>query len=556
MIDVCVCSCFLMLEAAALTCFVPAGIIIFINILIAFRISCLLREPVHAVPLQRNPCDDPDTEETHDNEIEVLSSGPNQPDYQSVQSDSPAPSSERRVSELDPVYRPCVQLFAVILLLLLFCLIWTSAAFVIVPPFEFAHDTVVYHCSYAVSAVSLGLFFVLYYCLCRSDVQSSCFWRRQSSSCESSRWQYVKATNGNAAHESGKLHENGSAVCDSRGADETSAVLAVESLSTAEKSVHSDGASTKTNGPQFIAPVVAIPECVAFYNPRQNGVARKYWERSRKKRAMANLYHKEAQLHRDGDDSKPDGASGNTTPNGNVKSAVIGVHQKVVTAAVENVPRHVTELSDEQQPLLSLINRRTDDRARTLSCASSDVGTGTADVTAIKCEPLPSYDTAVMAVSSAEQCSQSDKQNCSNSCANDGKTLAVSASDLCVSEESAMQRSSSVDTAEHTSCDSKNMELQSVIDVSCRHMADSQNSSEKDAAAEERSPNTGTARAFINKNYCASIPRTSYTVHKSDCKDSKANDTSASVDVSDTSMADVWVRQHSRPSKLKTETSV
>jgi len=554
-----------MLEGAVLTCFIPAGVLIFINTLIAFRICCLLCEPIHTTSLQRNPCDDPDTEETHDNEIEVLSSCQNQPDYRSVQSDSPAPSAERPVSELDPVYRPWVQLLAIFCLLLLFCLMWMSAAFVIVPPFEFAHDTIVYQCSYAMSAVTLGLFFVLYYCICRSDIRSTCICQKQSTSCESSRWRYVKATNGSKSHESGKLHENGSAVCNSRGMDESSAVLAEESLSIAAKSLHSDpdhGTSTKSNGPQFNAPVVAIPECVAFYNPRQNGVARKYWERSRKKRAMANLYHNETQLHRFGDDSKPDGTSGNTTPNGNAKSALNGLHQKVVTAAVENVP-HVIELPDEQQPLLSVLNPPAagkDDHRRTLSCTGSDMGTAHTNV--VNSEQMPSSDTAMMAVCAVERLSQSDAHNSGNgqTCVKDGKSSVAVVSELSASEASAMQHS--INAAEQsTSYDSKNFELLSVRDTNCLCPAESQNNPDKDIATEDRrmhSPNTGTAHAFINKNYSSSTPRTYSVEHKENYKSSEAGE-STTVDVSavsDTSTADIWVRQLSKPLKLKTETSV
>jgi len=561
---ICVYSCFLTLEAAVLTCFVPAGVLLFINSLIVFRICCLLREPVHTSSLHRHPYDDPDTEETHDNEIEVLSSGQNQPDYRSMQSDSPAPTADRQVGELDPVYRPSVQLFAIIFLLILFCLMWMSAAFVVVPPFMFAHDTIVYQCSYAILTVSLGLFFVMYYCICRSDVQSGCFWWKQSSSSESSRWRYVRATNGNTSHESGKLYENGSAVSDSHGVDESSAVLAAESLSVAAKSIHSDtdhGTSTKINTSQFTAPVVTVPECMTFYNSRQNGVARKYWERSRKKRAMANLYHNEAQLHHFGDDSKPDGTSDNTTPNGNgnVKSAVNDVHQKVVTAAVESVPKHVIQLPDEQQPLLSATNPRgsgTDDHARTLSFTSS--GVGTAHSNADNCEQKPLSDTSVMVVSAVEQ---SDKRNSGNlqTSAKDGKLLLATESELCASAESAAPNSLSRDTTEQpTSYNSNNLELHSVKDTNCLHLTDSENNSEKDVVTEGHrmhSPNTGgTARAFINKNYCASIPRNSCAARKSNCKDNEVSETS--LDVSDTSTADVWVRQQSKLLKLKSETSV
>jgi len=477
-----------------------------------------------------------------------------------MQSDSPAPSAERQASELDPVYRPWVQLLAVIFLLLLFCLTWTSAAFVIVPPFEFSHDTVVYQCSYAVLAVSLGLFFIMYYCICRSDIRSCCLESKQSFSSESSRWRYMKATSGVTSRESGKLRENGSAVSGSHGIDESSTVRAAESLSVAAKSIHSDtdhGTSTKINTSQFTAPAVAIPECVTFYNPRQNGVARKYWERSRKKRAMANLYHTEAQLHRFGEDTKPDGTSGNTTPNGNIKSAVNGVHQKVVMAAVENVPEHVIQLPDEQQPLLSAATQvsATDSHGRTVSLTSSDIGTS--NLIANKCEHIP--DTAVMQVSSVAKSCHSNIQNAGNlqNCAEDSKSFVATASELCSAEQSAIQHSSSIDATEPAPSNSKNIELHSVGDTNCLLPTSCQNSLEKDTTAEEHgthSPNSGTAHAFINKNYCASTLRTSVASRKSDCRDSEVKETSP--DVSHDSTPDIWVRQHSKLLKLKTETSV
>ena len=544
----CDCSCFLVLEAAVLTCFVPAGVLVFINTLIALRICCLLCEPHRPSSQQRNPCEDLDTEETHDNEIEVLSTGLNQPDYRSLPSDSLAHSAERPVSELDPVYRPSLQLSAIVCLWLLFCLTWTSAAFVVVLPFKFAHDALVYQSCYAASAVILGLFFVLYFCLCRNDVRSTCICHKQSSMGESSRWQYVKATNGSTLHESGKVQENGSAVCSARGGvDESSAVLAVESLSHAAQSLHSGsnhGTSVKANGSQFTAPAIAIPECVAFYNARQNGVARKYWERSRKKRAMANLYHNETHLHHRlaDDDSKPDGASGSTTPNGNMKSAVNGAHQKLVTAAaVESVPRHVTEVSDEHQPLLSVISAATSDHVRTVSCPAGD--TGTAPANGARHERTSLSDAAMMVVHSTEECGQTDRLDSEQTDVKDDDKMPVAAAaELYAGDKSAVQHLSSVNIASRAKGqDSKNIEL--------LHSRE-----DLDVAPEEhriaQSPNTGTARAFINKNYCTSIsPQTSSAECKVDCSNGEVGETGDSL-------ADIWIRQSGKTSRLKTETSV
>jgi len=163
----------------------------------------------------------------------------------------------------------------------------------------------------------------------------------------------------------------------------------------------------------------------------------------------------------------------------------------------------------------------------------------------------------MVAASSVEPRSQSDRQICGNLQTYAENGIMSTVSELGV-EELVMQHSSSISDAKHASnFDSNNAELLSASDVNCLHVTNSPENSEKDLTVEKRrkhSPSTGTAHAFINKNYCANVvPRASCAVRK----DSEANETSLDVTtVSDTGVADVWVRQYSKPLKLKTETSV
>jgi hypothetical protein len=379
------------MEAAFLTLFLPAGIILAINVILFLRICCLLRFSTSR-QTSVSHCDEPDTEETQDNnEIEVLAPrrtpstvGPS--GARSIRSDSI--SSDHASSILDPAYKPSRQLYAIVALLALFSTTWVAGACVMSPPVVFAYSDVVYQCLYAAAAASFGLFVIVYYCLGRPEVRTlSC------SSCRHRRRKNKTSDRVVEANSSGpRPSANGSVTC---GDDVSqmehvvvvhnthlagsSAASVAERASLAAKSACSDGepslklpascamqssmaAASLVPPPPPAAPaaVAAVPDYAMFYNPRQNGVARKYWERAKKRRAAGQLCHKPAGALQDVD------GGGEMPVNGGLRSncevlqrrpllerddADIG---RVVT--IENGisdPHH--HVAGEQQPLLPIL---------------------------------------------------------------------------------------------------------------------------------------------------------------------------------------------------------
>ena len=283
------------MDAALLTFFIPAGVLGFIDLLLFLRIVCLLNSLEHTAAAKLHLNDiDADTEEIHDNEINMLHPAACQ---RLVSTTTPGGSQDSNQSEsplarasgaLDPVYHPVHQLHGAAALFLLYCATWTAGAFATSPPFakSLPHHEVLFPCLYAVLASSLGAFLLVFYCVGRKDLRTA--WRRSSD--DSSRWQYVKA-NGNPPQTMATIltTTNGHVMSDTAG----------ETVSLASKSVHShhldfeppkassSSATASLTIVNLVDASVGAPDCAAaavFYNPRQNGVARKYWERSKKKR--------------------------------------------------------------------------------------------------------------------------------------------------------------------------------------------------------------------------------------------------------------------------------
>lgn len=310
------------MDSAFLTLFVPAGVILVVNILLFLRICCLLRLPSVSRQGSLSRCDDPDTDETHDNnEIEVLAPR-GRPRGQTRSTHSDSMSSDLASSILDPAYKPSRQLLTCISLLVLLTLTWISAACTVSSPLTFAHSEVVYQSLYATTAAILGLFIVVYYCIGRPEVRAlscSCCCRRHRRrqkvvSCrgEVSVSQQTKSTNGSVRRDDdenvgdvGQIEH----VVIVHNAARSSVASAADRVSLAAKSLCSDcddglksPASPPCADPSSASPVpppaaaaAVVIEPVAdysmFYNPRQNGVARKYWDRAKKKRATAPLKH-------------------------------------------------------------------------------------------------------------------------------------------------------------------------------------------------------------------------------------------------------------------------
>lgn len=280
------CSCFLPKDAALTTVFVPAGILGFFNVVLFLRIFCLIQRIPSPAPSSATvkTADEPGLEETLDNEIQLLSSnqmtnsGTDTTTRGSNQSSSPFTSHPGPV---DKVYGPGSQLFAVILTLVLYCSTWLAGAFAVALPVEnvLPHHDIMFQCLYAVLASALGAFILLFYCVGRKDIRRSCCskWSLLS------RWKYVPA-NGDTMSKSPLEEPAVSEI-----------PLGVETVSLADKSVNSNGMDGSKASSTAAVPhpnsglepsFTAVVDSSIFYNPHQNGIAKKYWERSKKKRAV------------------------------------------------------------------------------------------------------------------------------------------------------------------------------------------------------------------------------------------------------------------------------
>ncbi len=263
---------------------------------------------LHAGVTSFMPIDEPETEEI--NELELTS-----PEIESL----PAEEGEERggraglgdhslltpgASELDLEYRPISQLRALAVILLLVLLTWSCGACAIALPFPNAipNQELIFTYSYAFFATILGLFIFVYYCIGRHDARKC--WRRFC--CCQRRPVYV--VNGGIRNSSNIVHANGHVLRSSSSLDSQ---FTNKSNSTTHrpnplKNIHPKKQQSNVNlVPSQTASMTdqtlsSINENVAsFYNPRQNGVAKRYWEKKSKNKQI-NLLMKEANSMRSG----------------------------------------------------------------------------------------------------------------------------------------------------------------------------------------------------------------------------------------------------------------
>ncbi len=242
------------------------------------------------------PIDEPETEEI--NELELTS-----PEIESLPNDQGDSSVTPSSSELDLEYRPVVQLRALALVLLLFVLTWTCGALAVAQPFTRAlpNQDIIFTYSYAFFATMLGLFLFVYYCAGRHDARTC--WRR-GCCC---RGRPVYTVNGGVQNSDNIVHANGHVLRSSSSLDSQ---FTNKSNSTANRTnplrnIHPKKQSNFSLVPSQAASMTdhtlsSIHENVpSFYNPRQNGVAKRYWEKKSKNKQIS-LLMKEANSMRSG----------------------------------------------------------------------------------------------------------------------------------------------------------------------------------------------------------------------------------------------------------------
>ncbi|ELU04140.1 hypothetical protein CAPTEDRAFT_219588 [Capitella teleta] len=281
--------CFLSFDAALLTFFLPAGILVLLNIIFFLRMLCILRSAAGKRRLVSDVLDDPETEEVAVHEMSttdfISSTG--------LSSSAAHSSSTVDAAQLDTEYTAATQLRGLLVLLLLYLITWTNAAIAVALPFEgsIPHQEIIFNYLYAFSAAALAIFMLVFFCLGRSDARSC--WRQccccepshddddddeEEEEEESEEEDESRCNGGLLIHpvvQNGSLLRNGSL---DNSSSYTSASYRQKLPShtpsqTSDPSIFSSGVNLYPN----------------FYNPRQNGVARKYWEKHNQRKRLTQL---------------------------------------------------------------------------------------------------------------------------------------------------------------------------------------------------------------------------------------------------------------------------
>jgi hypothetical protein len=271
------------LEAALLTFFLPAGLLVLFNFFFFLRMCCILRSAAGKRRLV-DVLEDPETEEVAVHEV-------NTNDFISSTglSSSAAPSSSTvDAAQLDSEYTAAAQLRALLVVLLLYLITWTNAAIAVALPFadSIPHQEIIFNYLYAFSAAALAIFMLAFFCLGRSDARAC--WR-QCCCCEPSKEDEGDEEDESEEEEEESMCINGGLLVhpivhngingdldNSSSYTSTSFRHKMPSLTpsqTSDPSIFNSGANLYPN----------------FYNPRQNGVARRFWEKKNQRKLIGQL---------------------------------------------------------------------------------------------------------------------------------------------------------------------------------------------------------------------------------------------------------------------------
>lgn len=200
--------------------------------------------------------------------------------------DSVSNAGTIKSSVADSEYRPMAQLTGIVLFLVLYLLMWASGACSIAPPLESTDIQldIILSYLYMILCIILGIFLLVFYCLARNDTRAT--W---NACCKPSQDATILPPRSNTniniitrtnAHNSLRRDdESDGSFKDSSVNDQSNPLLqimqyhkntAMISYSVADSQARGD---PSVHGSPEDAPV--------FFNPRQNGVAKRYWERKR-----------------------------------------------------------------------------------------------------------------------------------------------------------------------------------------------------------------------------------------------------------------------------------
>ncbi len=184
---------------------------------------------------------------------------------------------------MDMEYRPISQLRASVALLFLYILTWACGAFAIAKPFKeyIPYFELIFNYAYAFFAGVLGVFVITFYCLGRSDARI--IWNKVFCCVRKKPIYIMNANNANMNHLNGHIVNSASSINSefTSKSNTTNRSSQVRYGGKKQSNINLVPSQTATmTDPSIISSVQ--DNMPSFYNPRQNGAAKKYWEKKQK----------------------------------------------------------------------------------------------------------------------------------------------------------------------------------------------------------------------------------------------------------------------------------
>ena len=276
-------SCFLAWDPSLGAFYGPVGLLVIFNLVFFLRISCIIQgstnnlnesnqtEDINEIELTQNGDD-------NNTEIQALTQTNNTNNIEASFGDD----SETRSlvsSVADQEKRPQSQLYAIIAILISFIIFWVCGAVAVAEPFKsvIPLQDLIFSYLYGVTCAIFGIFMLCYFCLSRKDSCSS--WKRFFL-CEK---HPLYDVNYQATNHS--LMGNGLVIQANGNLDPEVKSYNITQEMPNESAKQSNINLVPANSSSFIEDSVdngaQDGNMKVFYNPKQNGVAKKFWDKQR-----------------------------------------------------------------------------------------------------------------------------------------------------------------------------------------------------------------------------------------------------------------------------------
>ena len=276
------CSCFLAWDPSLGAFYGPVSLLLVFNIIFFLRISCIIKET------KNNLNESDHTEEVNDIELtqglddtntEIQALTQPRSNIESRNNEEDMDTASLVSSVMDQEKRPASQLYALVALLLLYMLFWACGAIAVAEPLAslIPHQVLIFSYLYGCTCAVFGIFMLSYFCLSRKDSCSS--WRRFFC-CEQQPLLDMRYQNDNDVR-MGNGH-----VVQGNGSVVTEPMIKTLNI-TNDMSIDGSKQSNINLVPANTSSVmeesvISAPDNVKiFYNPKQNGVAKKFWDKQR-----------------------------------------------------------------------------------------------------------------------------------------------------------------------------------------------------------------------------------------------------------------------------------